>query len=555
MADRRDLLKLGVLSSSLSMLSKRGILRLIPASWWDDPHSPATRPFLAPLPVPPAALAEFSASGRRYELVAEVAHLRVHPDMPGDTELWRFRDLRVPGDQVFSALGPTVVMRMNEPVTVAHHNALPANHRGFGRPELTIHHHGGHMPMIFDGFPDAEAIPGFNPVFRSGRSYEYHYPMRDVGFSYHEEDRTERPATQWYHDHLIHSTGPNVYRGLAGLAAIFDELDTGDETGRMFPETNLRLPSGDLFDVGLALTDKLFAPDGSLVYRPENFDGFLGDKSLVNGAIQPFHEVQRRKYRFRILNACNARVTGVALTEARGTRVPFDRIGNDGGLFARTLRAQERMVLAPAERADIVVDFSGFPDGTRLYLENQLPQQDGRGPGGTLENPDFTSAGIRMLEFRVKGSQPVSDPSRVPDVLRPFAPISAAEIARAKRTSFVFERTNGAWAINGRFDDLTRPVATFAQNTPQIWSLENKGGGWWHPLHVHLEFFRVLSRNGRVPPAHERDGMARKDMILLGPNDKAEIFFKFRDFPGRWVFHCHNLEHEDHFMMGAFDVV
>ena len=148
MFDRRDLLRLGVLSSSLSFLSKRGLRRRIPASWWDDPHSPVTRPFISPLPVPPQAIAEFSATGRRYELVAEAVHLRVHPDMPGDTELWRFRDLRVPGAQVSSALGPTVVMRMNEPVTVNHHNALPADHRGFGRPELTIHHHGGHMPMI-----------------------------------------------------------------------------------------------------------------------------------------------------------------------------------------------------------------------------------------------------------------------------------------------------------------------------------------------------------------------------------------------------------------------
>jgi FtsP/CotA-like multicopper oxidase with cupredoxin domain len=551
--DRRDLLRLGV-SSSFALLSRRGLRRRIPSSWWDDPTSPPTTPFVQPLPVPPVArwLPRPDRRSRVYRIVAERAFLRVHPEMPGPTEFWRFRDLLAPGRPAM-AMGPTLQLLMKRGVSVNFQNDLLGPHVGFGLPDLTIHYHGGHMPADSDGFPEHLPEEGFKPTFGPGESRDYLYPMDDRRL-FEGEQNPERAATQWYHDHRIHFTGANVYRGLVGFVLVFDELDAGDETGRLNPLQNLRLPSG-AFDIPLALLDRLFAPNGTLVYLPGDSDGFLGDRFLVNGAIQPFLGVQRRKYRFRLLNGCNARIGAFALTDGRGQRFPFDWIGNAGGLFSAPLREREIVLLSPAQRADIVVDFSPFHDGTRLYLENLLPQDDGRGPGGTFLEPDLESRGDRWLEFRVQGLFPAPDPSRVPDVLRPTDRVPESEIASARRSHFVFERKNGAWAINDRFDDMTRPVATYALGTPQVWRLENKSGGWWHPIHVHQDFMRVLTRNGRMPPADERDGIARTDTVLLGPNDRVDVFLRFRNYSGRWVFHCHNLEHEDHFMMARFDVV
>jgi FtsP/CotA-like multicopper oxidase with cupredoxin domain len=120
----------------------------------------------------------------------------------------------------------------------------------------------------------------------------------------------------------------------------------------------------------------------------------------------------------------------------------------------------------------------------------------------------------------------------------------------------VFERTHGAWAINGEFaGQLQRAAADPRLDQPEIWRLVNDSGGWWHPVHIHSEFHRVLTRNGRLPPLDERDGMAKKDTILLRDNESVEVFFKFRDHPGPWVFHCHNIEHEDMAMMARFDVM
>jgi FtsP/CotA-like multicopper oxidase with cupredoxin domain len=147
--------------------------------------------------------------------------------------------------------------------------------------------------------------------------------------------------------------------------------------------------------------------------------------------------------------------------------------------------------------------------------------------------------------------------------LRPFPEVSAADRAQAFHRSFKFDRSHGAWTINGKLaGDLETPVASPQRGRPEIWHLENSSGGWWHPIHIHSEFFRVLSRNGREPSVTarnpvvaERDGLARRDTILLKGGDTVEVFLKFRDHLGPFVFHCHNMEHEDMAMMARFDVV
>lgn len=554
---RRDLL-MGLAGSASLLAARRAhAAPRFPCS--DPPPSPRTTPFLAALPIPPVLtpVAPFPADCalplqsdltrlRYFRIISEQRLVRLHPELP-ETSVWGYRDANTPRGRLDVLAGPTFIARAKEPIIVRHENQLPREHVGFGVPNTTVHLHGGHHDFRSDGFP--EDIPGFRPVMHPGEAYDYCYPLLDPGFSTGEPDATDRSATMWYHDHLLDFTGPNVYRGLFGLFLHYDELDSGSE------RSGLRLPSGR-FDVPLVLQDKRFDRNGQLVYDGlTDHNGFLGDKELVNGAVQPYLVVQRRKYRFRILNGANARFYGLSLNDRDERPQPFDLIATEGGLLAAPARGRTFSLLSPAQRVDVVVDFSRYREGTRLYFENRLDQPDGRGPKGDFERPELLARGTRLLEIRVEGPA-VEDPSRVPDSLRPFAAIQPAEIARARRRTFEFERRHGVWVINGESVDLERPIAAVQRNEPEVWRLINKSGGWWHPIHVHLEFMHVLRRNGRVASAvEERDGLAKRDIITLGPNSDVEVFFKFRDFPGQWVFHCHTLEHEDAFMMARFDVL
>ena len=420
----------------------------------------------------------------------------------------------------------------------------------------TVHFHGGHVPARADGFPEDLVSPpdGFpnKVVFDRGEHYDYFYPMLDPGLVADNDigrdhaDCGETPSTLWYHDHLLDFTAaqrlPRAGRFLSRLRRSereFDPeragqsaLDIGDET---FPDTDpfghptdpriLRLPSND-FDIPLVFQDKSFAADGSLVYNSFDHDGFLGDKICVNGAIQPFLRVQRRKYRFRLLNGSNARIYQIFLADASGGKKPMTQIATEGGLMAAPIRNISSVLLYMAERVEVVIDFTNYAHGTELFLENRLRQDEGRKPDGVM------SRGPQMLKFIVEGD-PVEDPSSVPDVLRPFPKVTENEIRTAVRRTFEFERRHGAWAINGELaGQLTRPVATARLDRGEIWRLRNDSGGWWHPVHIHHEFCRVLSRNGKLPPLDERDGMAKKDTLLLRDNETVEVYVKFRDYVG-----------------------
>ncbi len=548
---RRRLLQLGVASAAAKLLPHASSARL--TSWLGDPPpSPRLTPFLAPLPIPPIAQLRpafahtaplpvgFGGSPQFLELVSEARSVSLHPQLP-PTRVWGYRDANSPTSPLM--LGPTVVGRNGQPLVVRLHNDLPRDHQGFGLTHSVLHWHGAHLPALSDGFP--ENVHGYSAVIDPGQSYDYALPNLDPGAIDGEPDPGERPSTMWYHDHVLDFTAQNVMRGLAGMFLFFDELDTGDET------TGLRLPSG-AYDIPLVLQDRRLDARGQLWYDPLDHNGFLGDLFLVNGAVQPHLDVAARKYRFRLLNACNARFLGMHIVRADGRPVPFDLIATEGGLMSAPLRGESRMMLAPAQRLEAIVDFSQFPPGTVLYLENRVEQPDGRGPRGTFDRPRLLARGDRFLRIRV--GDPAPDQSLSPDVLRPFAPVSAAELARAERRELRFQRSNGVWVVNGESVDLERPIFTVGRGVPQIWTLRNSSGGWWHPVHVHSEHMRVLRRNGRTPSPVERDGRSRMDTVTLGPGDEVEVFVKFRDYPGRWVLHCHTIEHEDAFMMTCFDV-
>jgi FtsP/CotA-like multicopper oxidase with cupredoxin domain len=241
-------------------------------------------------------------------------------------------------------------------------------------------------------------------------------------------------------------------------------------------------------------------------------------------------------------------------------------ISSDGNLLPRPIEVTSYR-LAVAERVDIIVDFAKIADRfgnpARIRLENRMEQRDGKGPTGkTLA----AGQGDQLMEFRPTGSavsdgsfdpEPVSVPhvpANADDAV--FAPISLPDTSnitpRITRT-FRFESGNGGWQINGRFMDCTQFRLTAQVNTAEKWIIQNGGGGWSHPVHIHLEEFRILSRNGvAIKPGDVEFG--RKDVMRLGPGDEIEVLHRFRDFKGGYPLHCHNTVHEDHQMMLLWDI-
>jgi FtsP/CotA-like multicopper oxidase with cupredoxin domain len=339
----------------------------------------------------------------------------------------------------------------------------------------------------------------------------------------------------WYHDHREDFTAANVYKGLCGFYLLFDELDTGDEN------TGLRLPGGvGKYDIPLLLQDKRFDSGGNLFFDQFDPEGFLGTHFCVNGKVQPYYKVEGRKYRFRLLNGSLARYFEMYLTDERDRNQDFTFIASDGNLLERPLKLQ-KIEMGMAERADIIIDFSAYPPGTVLYLANRIRQDDPRKPTDQRLVP-----GIRMLRFEV--GEPTRDNSLIPTSLRALPPSRRAGVVRTR--DFKFERTNGQWAVNGKFFDPERPDAVVRHDLPEIWRFETTGG-WAHPVHVHLDDFRILSINGKAPPA---EWSGRKDTVSLLPGTKAEILVNFSDFTGKYVTHCHQGAHEDHAMMIRLDV-
>ena len=509
--------------------------------------SPPTTPFVDPLPIAPIAqpVSRLSPAPRAdplpgeartathqrwneflprtlYEVHVKEAQHRFHStDLPPNT-IWGFDGL-VPG--------PTFHARYGEPILVRRFNDLPANHVGFGIPQISTHLHNGHTPTESDGFP--------GDFFNSGLFYDYHYPNILAGFDEFpatQGDPREALGTLWYHDHRFDFTAQNAYKGLAGVYILFDNQDSGDETDP-HPDA-FRLPSGE-FDVPMLFNDRVFDSNGQLFFDLFNLDGILGDKFLVNGQIQPFFRVARRKYRFRFVNGGPSRFYEFFLSNGQ----PFIQIANDGNLLQAPLPHQTSVRLGVAERADVIVDFSTAKIGDQIFLQNRLEQTSGRGPTGNILNP-----GTSILRFDVTAA--AFDPSRVPATLRQLPPVNMNDVVATR--PWRFERTHGAWAINGEFFDVNTVRASPKRGTAEVWVLQNHSGGWQHPIHIHFEEFRILSRNGAPPPPNE---VARKDVVRLQFNEEVRLFMRFRDFVGRYPIHCHNLVHEDHRMMARWDIV
>jgi FtsP/CotA-like multicopper oxidase with cupredoxin domain len=322
-------------------------------------------------------------------------------------------------------------------------------------------------------------------------------------------------------------TGENLFRGLAGFYIIEDE-----------EELALGLPRGP-FDVPLMLQDRAFTADGAFTYDTGRHFGFEGDVMLVNGIPWPKMEVSTRKYRFRFLNGSNARLFQLALS----TRDPFTLIATDGGLLpAPVLLAT--LPLAMAERAEVVIDFRRYEPGTQLFLLN------------TLEKPLFAP----ILRFDVIKRE--ADDSVVPPRLSDPGFLERPTTATTRTWSFRagFSLREGpppiVWTINGQRFDPNRIDATIHSGEPEVWRIRNEAPirflGRPHPAHVHLAHFQILERNGKPPLPHERGW---KDTVALDGGEEVVLLLRFEQFRGRYMLHCHNLEHEDHSMMARIDVV
>jgi FtsP/CotA-like multicopper oxidase with cupredoxin domain len=201
-----------------------------------------------------------------------------------------------------------------------------------------------------------------------------------------------------------------------------------------------------------------------------------------------------------------------------------------------------------AERADVIIDFSKFKPGQSILLENRLEQQDGRGPTG---NVLAAGQGNPYLRFDVV-LPAVADNSQDPATIAKFYDLPTIDLSNVVRRTFQFERGNGQWQVNGQFADCNANRFTVKQGSTELWTLQNSSGGWMHPIHIHFEEHQIVSRNGAPPPlAVER---SRKDVVELHHNETVQIFFRFRDFLGRYPLHCHNVVHEDHAMMALWTI-
>jgi spore coat protein A len=428
-------------------------------------------PFRADLPIPPELVATGRRRGREtYELAVRKGMAEILPGFK--TPIYGY-------DGLFP--GPTIRARKGRETVVRQRNDLSF--------DVNVHLHGGAVPAKHDGHP--------MDLIEPGTALTYRYP--------NEQDA----ATLWYHDHAHGHTARSIHYGMAAFYLLEDEH-----------EEELELPRGE-YDVPLMIQDRAFAEDGSFKYAQNIDTGFLGDTILVNGAVVPRMSVKRRRYRLRFLNASNAREYGLRL--ARGA---MTQIGTDGGLLPRAER-RTQINLAPAERADVVIDFRDFSAGDEVVLGNAL------GEGST--------AAVMRFDVERGGG---AEEFRVPKRLRRLGPIPPPAVDRGFDLSLGTGASGPQWRIDGRSFDMERVDLRTRLGTSERWTFTNPSNRL-HPMHLHGFHFRVLEPKGV---------RGWKDTIAVRPGETVTVQPWFVPYAGRFVFHCHALEHGDFGMMLQMEV-
>ncbi|WP_373054164.1 multicopper oxidase family protein [Thioalkalivibrio sp.] len=415
-----------------------------------------------------------------------------------------------------------------------------------------IHWHGLHVPGRVDGHPIHTVDPG--------EQYEYRFKV------------TNRGGTYWYHTHAHHRTARQAHQGLASFLLVSD-----NDHEALNEALGLELGKTDL---PLVLQDKHFDRLGHLVYRPNPMHrmmGYLGDEVLVNMTPAATHEVERRIHRLRLLNGSTARIYRLAL-RAEGQAIPFRVIGTDAGLLESPREAREAF-LSPGERLEVLIDFAAFAAGDRVELHSLEfdPMAGGgmgggmmgRGMGGGMMGRGMGGGMGRMmgggmhdgdplalLEFVVREGEAVT--AEVPKRLSRIEPI---DVTDAGERDIRLDMAPMQWRINGETYDPDRVPIEVDANTREVWTIRNADRSMPHPMHIHGFSFQVLSRSGgpdfvRQQAVNEEGltvaDLGWKDTVLLWPGETVRIALDFtHDYDGDqlYVFHCHNLEHEDNGMM------
>jgi spore coat protein A len=561
---RRDFLKL-CLASVPALVFARG------AEADDATGHPASLPayrkpglldrYIDPLPIPKRLMPEKTGPGKtgpdgaQYRVRMMEFTQQLHSQLP-PTRLWGYEG-HYPG--------PTIEAMRGEPIAVQWENHLPAQHifqvdprmHGAMAPAPAVrtvpHLHGSRSPSDSDGLPEKWFTPG--------QSARYHYP------------NDQAAATLWYHDHAVGITRLNVYAGLSGFFLLRDS-----------EERAMGLPSGD-YEVPLVIQDRTLDDQGQLVYSPTFDDGqrpapglwapeLFGDLPVVNGAIYPCLQVEPRRYRLRLLNSANSRFFNLFFNLAKSPTdipalVPFHQIGSDGGFLSGPV-ALDHLLLAPAERADLIVDFSGLA-GKVATLSNNASAPF---PGWDTLIPHHLAL-YELMQFRVTlplsgngKSFSIPPPQPLP---RPIPRLDASKSVATR--DFVLSETMDAQGrslgvtINGKgYDDPVTEVVKLG--SIEKWRFINSTKDA-HPMHLHLVQFQILERQGfnpaslpngplelvgaPRPPAANEAGW--KDTAVVNPREVLTIVVRFEGYTGRYVFHCHMLEHEDNDMMRPYEVV
>jgi spore coat protein A len=452
--------------------------------------------FDAPLYQPPRL------TGKRIKIVMRQADVQVLPTGP------RTRMLTYNG----TFPGPTIVRPTGADTKVTFVNRLP---RKYGA--VTIHEHGGHQKSMYDGQPAAYLI-------RHGRSRTYDYPLRDGG-------KPLPAALRFYHDHRMGRTTRNNWLGLQGMFLTTDPR-----------EARMGLPHGR-YDVPLMITDRTFNSDNSLapISMPGMGsgtapDGTVGDQTLVNGRFLPYLNVQPGLYRFQILNASMFSSYNFALDDGQ----TFTQIGSDDGLLPAPVQ-RTSVLLGPAQRADVVVDFSGQA-GKRILL-NSIPRDDGStAPPGSQRR--------FLMVFRVGSTPPPA--AHVPASLASIRHLTVPKrVAMRWNFGLTTDRHGQFWSINGKRYDPKRVDHKVVLGRTERWVLHNSSQ-ITHFVHLHEELWRTLKRDGHAPPPWEQ---GYEDTWRLDPGETVVVAAKFTDFTGDFMVHCHMLDHEDDSMMATFRVV
>jgi spore coat protein A len=482
-----------------------------------------------------------------YEIKMRETRQILHSELP-PTTIWGYEGIYP---------GPTIEAEANEQVFVKWMNELPSRHlfpidhtvHGAepGKPDVrtVVHLHGGRTEPESDGYPDAWFTSGFaqtGPFFKKSIAS---YP------------NLQSSRALWYHDHAIGLTRLNIYAGLAGFYLIRDQH-----------ERSLNLPSGR-FEIPLLLQDRTFHEDGSLYYpqqpkdnpsgiNPSIIPSFFGDMNLVNGKVWPYLEVEPRKYRFRILNGANARFYRLSLDSGQF----FYQIGTDSGFLEHPV-AVTSLLIAPAERVDVVIDFSNLK-GKSIILKNDAPSHF---PNGKPVDPETTGT---IMQFRVTKEQTSIDTSVIPSFLDKIHWLNPSSVHHERYLELSEEKDQygrSLFLLDKRKWDAPITENPFV-GTTEIWHFINTNEDD-HPIHIHLVQFQILGKRPfdvkhfrkssmikYTGPPNTYDPRERgwKDTVSCPPGHVTSVVIPFFPFSGQYVWHCHMLEHEDYEMMRPYFV-